>query len=65
MSSQRGPNLRFDGKSAFLSDGAGRFTGETVIPPDFHEDETRNGQSSLTMRVYDADDRVKPAPSRS
>ena len=50
-----GPNLRFDGESAFLSDGAGRFTGETVIPPDFHEDETRNGQSSLAMRVYDAD----------
>ena len=41
---QHGPNLRFDGESAFLSDGAGRFTAETVIPEDFHEDETRNGQ---------------------
>ena len=32
---QGGPNLRFDGESAFLSDGAGRFTGETVIPEGF------------------------------
>lgn len=55
---QGGPNLRFDGESAFLSDGAGRFTGETVIPEDFHEDITSNGQQhSLTMRVYDADDK--------
>ena len=50
-----GPNLRFDGESAFLSDGAGRFAGETVIPEDFHEEETRSGQHSLTMWVRDAD----------
>ena len=52
-----GPSLRFDGKTRFLSDGSGRFSGSTVIDEDFHSDETERGERIVTLRVYDADDR--------
>ena len=52
-----GPSLRFDGKTRFLSDGSGRFSGSTVIDEDFHRDETERREGTVTLRVYDADDR--------
>ena len=53
-----GPNLAFDGRSSFASNGSGEFTGDTVIPVDYHRDFAARRDYPATLQVYQGRDRL-------
>ncbi len=54
-----GPFLRFNGSATFQTDRVGKFTGQSMIPVDYHEDFATTPGYTATSYVYDsARDRV-------
>ena len=54
-----GPFLRFNGTATFQTDRVGEFTGQSMIPVDYHEDFATTPGYTATIYVYDsARDRV-------
>ena len=54
-----GPFLRFNGSATFQTDRVGEFTGQSMIPVDYHEDFATTAGYIATIYVYDsARDRV-------
>ena len=54
-----GPVLRFNGSATFQTDRVGKFTGQSMIPVDYHEDFATTAGYTATIYVYNsARDRV-------
>ena len=56
----RSLRLEFAGSSRFRSDRSGGFSGNTVIPEDYHRYETERREHRATLRVHDADRNTLP-----
>ena len=49
-----GPFLRFNGSATFQTDRVGEFTGQSMIPVDYHEDFATTAGHTATIYVYDS-----------
>ena len=56
---RNGPFLEFDGRTVFTSLGSGEFTGSSVVPEGFHEEEIAgNRTKEIRLELYKDGDRV-------